>query len=486
MILSAHFAPKKPNMKEFFRPALEEIRHIQNDGGIFLTRNNNMFKFLPILLSCSCDLPARADVQGMKGHSGYFGCGYCLNPGELVKSEKSQAKVVRYTNQKQYEKRTHGQLMEIYAKMRMEPSQGVKNVSCMIAAEHFDLVNSFAIDYMHCVLLGIMKKLFSLWLDSINKAKPFYIKAKDQVILSNRLVNIKPVSEIVRKPKSIFKRGEYKANEYRNMLIFYLWFALSGLLNMKYLEHFRLLSSSIYLLLKKNISNADIAKAETQLSKFASKFEDLYGKSNVTMNLHLLNHLVMNVKNLGPLWAQSMFAFEANNGVIVKSNTCNDNILNQLAWKYSMRKTIPALKCFDDMKLGGKKIIKLSSEEKQCIDDFAFNALENDYMNIYQKVVIRGIKFSSNKSKEISTIDYFILSNENEILCVKFYFAMNSIIYALTEKYSAISVHDQFRQVVPSQTHTIVGMNDVCEKLLYIKIGHKAFVTTLPNRYEKV
>lgn len=107
-----------------------------------------------------------------------------------------------------------------------------------------------------------MKKLFSLWLDSCNKAKPFHIKAKDQVTPSNRLVNIKPISEIVRKPKSIFKGGEYKANEYRNMLIFYLWFALSGLLDMKYLEHFRLLSSPIYLLLKKSISNADIEKAE--------------------------------------------------------------------------------------------------------------------------------------------------------------------------------------------------------------------------------
>lgn len=129
----------------------------------------------------------------------------------------------------------------------------------------------------------------------------------------------------------------------------------------------------------------------------------------------------MNVKNLGPLWAQSMFAFEANSGVIVKTNTCNDNILHQLAWKYSMRKTIPAPKCFDNMKFGGKKLIKLNPEEKQCIDDFDFGMLVNDYMEIYQKVVIYGIKFSSKKSKKISTIDYFILSNDNELLCVKFF-----------------------------------------------------------------
>lgn len=47
-------------------------------------------------------------------------------------------------------------------------------MSCMVAAREFDVINSFPIDYMHCVLLGVMPKLFSLWFDSKNHKEPYY------------------------------------------------------------------------------------------------------------------------------------------------------------------------------------------------------------------------------------------------------------------------------------------------------------------------
>lgn len=179
--------------------------------------------------------------------------------------------------------------------------KGVKRISCMVAAIDFDLIFSFPIDYMHCVLLGIMKKLLNLWLDTSNHKKPYYIEKKNQIALSKRLVNIKPISEIIRKPRSIFSRGDYKANEYRSLLYYYLWFALDGLLDAKYVKHFRLLSSSIYALSTNSISLQSIEYARIQLIDFVNQFEVLYGKSNVTINLHLLKHIPMQVENLGPL-----------------------------------------------------------------------------------------------------------------------------------------------------------------------------------------
>lgn len=205
----------------------------------------------------------------------------------------------------------------------------------MVAANQFDLINSFTIDPMHCLHLGVMKHLLNLWLDTTNKSKPFFINKRQQVVLSNRLVNIKPVSEITRQPKSIFKRGEYKANEYRSLLLYYLPVSLNGLLSNRYIEHFRLLSSGTYMLYKAKISYEEIEQSQLMLTRFADEFEDLYGKSNVTMNVHLTRHIATTVENLGPLWAQSAYAFEANNGVISKSNTFTKDILHQLAWKYT-------------------------------------------------------------------------------------------------------------------------------------------------------
>lgn len=58
------------------------------------------------------------------------------------------------------------------------------------------------------------------------------------------------------------------------------------------------------------------------------------------MNLHLLSHLTMQTENLGPLWSQSAFAFEAVNGIVVKSNASTKDISHQLIWKYVMKRQI--------------------------------------------------------------------------------------------------------------------------------------------------
>lgn len=205
---------------------------------------------------------------------------------------------------------------------------------------------------MHCALLGIMKKMLNLWLDTANHLQDYYIKKKCQLALSHRLVNIKPVSEILRKSRSIFARSDFKANEYRSLLFYYLRFALVGLIGAKYRKHFEIFSTSIYALSKDKISFRTIEHADTQLNYFA------YGKSNITLNLHLLRHLAMSLKHLGPLWSQSAFAFEANNGVVVKANTSSDKIAHQLVWKYVMKHTIESTdETLFDFSLGSKGVI---------------------------------------------------------------------------------------------------------------------------------
>lgn len=219
---------------------------------------------------------------------------------------------------------------------------------------------------MHCVHLGLMKKLFNLWLDTKNHKMPWYMKKKNQDILNKRLLNIKPVSEILRKPKSIFSKGDFKANEFRSLLLFYLPFALPGLLEHKYVKHFRLLSSAIYVLSKQKISSEEIEIARDQLNEFVDSFETLYGQSNVTINTHLIRHLAESVINLGPLWAHCAYSFEANNGVVAKGNTCTNDIVHQLTWKYVMRNTIPKdVHTVVELSMNGKQKIKIDSADRE-------------------------------------------------------------------------------------------------------------------------
>lgn len=469
MIFAAHFGIKKPKMKDFFYPLLRELRKINDAGGIKISYGEKTYNFMPIIFNCCCDLPAKSDLQEMIGHTGYFGCGYCLHPALPVKG--TNRVVPRYIKgSDDYVLRSHNDMIKTYTRLRNAPIKGVKSISCLVAANDFDLIYSFSIDYMHCALLGIVKKLLNLWLDSKNHNLPYYITKSHQIALSNRIVNIKPISEITRRPRSIFARGDYKANEYRSLLYYYLWFALDGLLPSKYVKHFRLLSSAIYGLSREEISLESIERARIQLNDFVNDFEILYGKSNVVMNLHLLKHITMQVHNLGPLWSQSAFPFEANNGIVTKSNTSTKDIVHQIMWKYSMKQRInPKMNDAEQIgnfTIGGKGVV--------------------DKKIIYRNVIVRGIKYTSQHSKEVSTIDFFVkLKGSNQIYAVKYYIFVDNILHAFVNTYAIIDTQEQFIQIERTDEFELVKMACISAKVLYMKFGSREFVVSMPNRYEK-
>lgn len=487
LIMAAHFGKTKPKMYDFFYPFLRELNNMSENGGMNILRDGKEYKFLPVVIGCCCDLPAKDDVQGIVGFSGYYGCGFCHHPGTPVKGEKITK--VRYTKGN-YELRTHDDFIETYERLRSTPIKGIKRISCLIAAPSFDLSNGFAIDAMHCVHLGIMKKLLKLWLEPKNRSRSFFISKPRQVLLSNKIVSLKPVSEITRRPRSIFKRGDFKANEFRSLLFFYLPIALDGLLDNRFIKHFRLLSSAVYILSKERVTFEEIQRARMKLNEFADSFENIYDKSNVTMNLHLLRHLPNAVENLGPLWCQSAYAFEAKNGIITKANnSTNKHMVQQLAWKYAMNETIkyhaPDEKD-ENFQLKSKSTTKIGIAEK---DAFARAGLNIDVgtVIIYKNIVMKGIKFSSQISKEISTINHFVRLTDGQIACIQFFTVLNSKVYLLIDIYEADTLNsiDHFIKIEFTNLKKVIEMTDISKKMIFLKFGRKEYVTLAPNSYEK-
>ena len=43
---------------------------------------------------------------------------------------------------------------------------GVKGKSVLHSLTDFDIIDNDPVDYMHCVLLGVVRTLLSLWFDS--------------------------------------------------------------------------------------------------------------------------------------------------------------------------------------------------------------------------------------------------------------------------------------------------------------------------------
>lgn len=256
------------------------------------------------------------------------------------------------------------------------------------------------------------------------------------------------------------------------------------MLEHKFVKHFRLLSSAIYLLSKQNISIEDIGIAGNQLNEFVDNFEILYGKSNVTINTHLLRHLAASVMNLGPLWAQSAYAFEANNGIVAKGNTCTKDIVHQLTWKYVMKNTIPKeIRNMTELSLNGKKKIKISSIEHEVFAEEGFEV--SDFLNIYQSIIFRGIKYTSEHSKIVSTVDFFVRLKNDCICSIRFYVLFGTKLYALVYLYDCIETSLHFKKIKKNESQQIIQISDIAEKMIFLQFGPNEYVTTIPNKYEK-
>ena len=155
--------------------------------------------------------------------------------------------------------------------------KGMLGRNVFIYLTYLSLVTNIVVDYMHGCLLGVTKKLLSLWFDSQNNDKPFFLGSKIKSI-DKYLKNVKPPYLIHRLPRRIENNyGHWKAPELRAWLLFYNLPILKAYLPRTYLEHHSCLEESIYLLLGDAISPADQDRAESLLTVFIKYFGTCYG-----------------------------------------------------------------------------------------------------------------------------------------------------------------------------------------------------------------
>lgn len=181
IILAAiYYGLTKPNCLEFFFPLVSELKRLHQNG-ILMKIGNEDFVFEPVVTHCSVDLPAKHMLQCIKQYNGFNACTYCLHPGKLI--ENNNRKQIRYINTDvstfEYTSRTHDITVTSMLKNNFDCNcDGVIGLSCLVSVPHFDIIKSFGIDYMHCILLGVVRKLLDFYLDSKNHKHIFYIKKK--------------------------------------------------------------------------------------------------------------------------------------------------------------------------------------------------------------------------------------------------------------------------------------------------------------------
>lgn len=155
--------------------------------------------------------------------NGKFSCPCCEQEGETAKSGKGISHIYPF----QFDgptspKRTHEQSLH-NAEIAINSGKiqkGLKGPCWFTQLDHYDFVISNCIDYMHCVLLGVTKKLLSLWFTKDFSTMPYSVYNKLD-LMNKRLSKLKPPLFVKRAPRSLYDLKYWKASEYRSFLLFY-------------------------------------------------------------------------------------------------------------------------------------------------------------------------------------------------------------------------------------------------------------------------
>lgn len=486
LLVGLHVGKKAPNMNTFFYPFFTEMAALEEEE-VHMNHNGRSSSFRFILSHCVVDLQAKTKVQGIKPCNSLSACTYCLHPGVSVPNIK-KGSFIRYIHEEAASPlRSHTDTIKAMLSVKKNvPINGVEKMSCFGRLQNFDVIFSFQYDYMHQILLGPVKLLLHAWFDQHNSSEWFYVTPKRQLIINDRLAKIKSL-EYSMNPRPIGELKKFKAKDFRNFLLYYVVPCFQGVLSEKCLNHFKLLSSAIYILLKKTITAEDICTAEAKLMDFVKEFEVLYGRHRVTMNIHLVTHIPLLVRISGPLWVQSAFFFESNNGNLVKSIKGPTHVLSQITKKYLLQQE------YRNKYVKNEDINQIALS--QCINDRKLYGIENlraelrwpPYTKFYMKLNINKAAYTSTYyCRAQRTCNYFVHLSNDSIGIVQFYLEQYDKCFAYIQSCVQLDMIDHIIRIKKEEDeYFICNVKDILFKYIYLDLGlNNEFIMRPPNLYE--
>lgn len=302
------FGLKKPEPHVFIGAFKPSFKRLYNGVELELA-NGTTLTVSAVILTGTCDLPAKALFLCLKQYNGNYGCTTCKTKGYHENHRHL------YPYEKNMELRTTLGTISTARNLPVgESEEGVKGES-PFSKIWSNYIDNMSIDVMHCVFLNVMKRLFFVWFDSSNHDHRGSLR-KHISVINARLIALKPIHEVSRTPTTVEDYTYWKASLMKWFLLAYSLPIFHDIMDDEYFQHYKLLVNAINILTSTSIDLAGLNEAEECLDKFVREFEALYGSNNMTLNVHMLLHLVRNVRLFGPLWTTSCCALENLNGIL--------------------------------------------------------------------------------------------------------------------------------------------------------------------------
>lgn len=283
----------KPQNNDFLRETVDEIHDLTLNGF-----NGIPFKIRYVI----CDAPARAIVKGIVQFNGYYGCDFCDIRGVYDKAVLFLYKGNLRTNEsfRKKDNPKHHKSDSLFLKLDI------------------DMVNQFPLDVMHCVDLGVTKRLLLWWKEGSKKARLSSGQLRRISDMNQAIRNHFP-SSFNRKPRRLDELKHWKATEYRSFLLYVGPLVLKEVLEEQVYTLFLSLTVAISILSNPGLVQEHGDYAQELLEFFVSSTMERYGDNFCSYNVHCLLHLKQIAQHSGCLGECSAYKFENNMTSIKRS-----------------------------------------------------------------------------------------------------------------------------------------------------------------------
>lgn len=397
-VYHGHTKPQSSN--GFLSKFVDEMKMLQKEG-LYLQNKTVKIRISKIL----CDAPAKSFVLCIKNFNSYSSCTKCYAEGSFKKSRMTFPEL----NSKL---RTNE---EFYLQTDIDYH---KEVSILCDLE-IDFIKNVPLDYMHLVLLGIMKRLIGFWVKGNQEVR---LLKEDINVINNKLMLIYKSTphEFARKPRLITEYERWKAVEFRNFLLYYGPWLMKPFLKNEYFLHFLSLHCAIRIMACQDLITEYIGYANELLIYFVKEYGDLYGPEFVNHNVHNLLHLVLDVKIFGPLDKFSCFPFE--------------NYMHKI--KMMLKTSNKPLTQFIKRIHEFEKYSSSNIEEKTFLKENGPRLINDEWVDGFSAISLKSYRI---ETKEPNC--NFILKNNEPVKIIDI-FRINQIFYIKYKKYKIISYFD--------------------------------------------
>ena len=391
-----HGKAKPDDSNDLMRNFISECLDLIENG----FRNKGTLIRIKILAFC-CDAPAMSFLKKVKPFNAYFGCQKCETEGLYVFNTKKEGGRVTFP--------------QCDAKLRTDESfryqqqaehhfdQQVSNLNLL----PIDMIDTFAIDPMHLVFLGIMKKLLQIWTSGKRKMK-IKISARAIAEISEVLKDLVDciTVEFARKTRTLDELSRFKATEFRLLLLYVLPVILKNRLPEIVYSHFLLLHVAIRILASKTHirDERNLNYAKQLLVLFIKQSPAIYGDQFISYNVHNLQHLPDECKRLGTLESYSCFPFENHLGKLKLLVRKCAHPLEQLANRIEeIRRNLLSL----------SKASRHSSEINLKDEHFKGPLLVGVFGNQFKRVNVKNLRLS------IKAPDNCVVLEDREVVLIQ-------------------------------------------------------------------